>query len=149
MYKTPPDKWSIRYECCLICGTTDKIHKKHEARGLCCHCYRKLENEKLSLGKPANYWQDKGMYNTVSSPTAKLYQEARDVRLERFKSFIINWFSEETFKEEQSGILLHHEYEERRIEIIVPLSDKEILQYPNHLEEFKDCLEKYLKDSGY
>jgi intein-encoded DNA endonuclease-like protein len=40
-------KWSLKYDCCVKCGTNDV---KHIARGLCLNCYQR-ETEKRSRGR--------------------------------------------------------------------------------------------------
>jgi hypothetical protein len=42
MYDRREYAWSLKYECCICCGTTTR---KYGARGLCQHCYGKLWRE--------------------------------------------------------------------------------------------------------
>jgi len=111
-------------------------------------CYGRFENRKLKLGKPENFWRLMGMFNTVSSPTAKAYQENQKTRIVKYKNFIRSWFEEEFFKMNQEGIKWKYETEEIEIDMVLPINDKELLSFPNHLEEFKNCLEEYLKNKG-
>ena len=42
MSRLPPGKWSMKFDCCQVCGTTEIEHK---SLGMCVMCYRKQYNK--------------------------------------------------------------------------------------------------------
>ena len=56
-------KWSRKYDCCQICGTTEK---KHKGRGLCVTCHNKQwseENKEYSREWHKQYRKENPRYN--------------------------------------------------------------------------------------
>lgn len=147
--KLLPNQWSIKFPKCFLCGTSRKKGRfKHECKGLCHYCYKKIEGK--------NYWKKvkddpikKKEYQEhcrawrKTSPVFKAYLRRRG-KMVRYAKFIREWFenSDKKLQKRHQGIVIHFEHNDKIYKVTTPLLN--ITKHKVELKYFRDELQKYL-----
>lgn len=160
----PEDKWSRKFDRCVICKTDSKYRRnKHYIRGRCRSCYYKersqtVDKEKNRL-KYAGRWEEIKKYPELHQNVLKFAAEARQKskaykkyvkfrsKKARYERFVNWWFGNKSkIKKKHKGIIINFEHDDKVYKIQTPL--KKIIGKEEDLDLFRKILIKYIEKNG-